>query len=102
MESFEFKNSVSITMRLLSSLRPVTVKLQKCSSDILKVYAQLSDVQLDLELLKLNCEEEFHIWFEEVAKFAEILAVDVSVPRVVTRHAHAHAQGISGDSPEEY
>ena len=76
---------MTITMRLLSSLRPVTVKLQKHSSNILKAYAQLSDVQLDLELLKLSCGEEFHIWFEEIAKFAETLPVDVSVPRGVMR-----------------
>ena len=78
MESFEFIVAASITMRLLSSFRLVTVSLQKHSSNIFKAYTQLSDVELDLELLKLNGEQEFHIWFEELAKFAQTLAVDVS------------------------
>ncbi len=86
LETFEFIVSASITMRLLSSVRPVTVKLQKRSTDILKAYGQLSDVQLDLELIKINCEEEFHMWFQEIITFAELLNVDVAVPRVVGRH----------------
>ena len=67
---------------LLSSLRPVTVKVQKRSSDILKAYAQLSNVQLDLDLLKLDCDEEFHIWLEEIVKFAKTLASSPGSPIV--------------------
>ena len=57
-------------------------------------------MQLDLELLKLNCEEEFYIWFKEIVKFAKTLAVDVSVPRVVTRQVLRG--NVPRDSPEEY
>ncbi len=98
MATFEFIVSSSVTMRLLSSLRPVTVKLQKRSTDILKAY-ELTDVQLYLELLSTNCEE-FHSWFEEIVQFSESLNVDVSVPRIVGRQIYRG--NIPGDSPEAY
>ena len=44
-------------------LRGLTVKLQKGSKDILQAYDQVSDVQLELELMKENCKEEFRmVW----------------------------------------
>ena len=58
-----------------------------------------------MDLLKLNCEEQFHIWFEEIAKFAETLAVDVSVAGFVKRQVHrgkCPGGNVLGDSPEEY
>ena len=57
--SFEFLVAFNITMRVLTILRSLTVKLQKKSNDILAAYELVSTVQLDLELLKTNCEEEF-------------------------------------------
>jgi len=57
-------------------------------------------VQLDLELIKLNCEEEFHILFEEITEYAKSLDVDVAVPRIVGRQIHRG--NIPGDSPEAY
>ena len=49
-------------MTILGSLRGLTVKLQKRSVD---AYEQISEVQLELELMKLNCEEELHLLFEK-------------------------------------
>ena len=59
--TFELLISSSIAMRLQSSLRSLTVKLQKQSKNILQAYDQVSDVQLELERMKENCEEEFHL-----------------------------------------
>ena len=53
-------------MRVITSLRSLTVKLQKKSNDILAAYELVSTVWLDLELLKSNCEEEFHQLFGEI------------------------------------
>ena len=44
-------------MKLLSSLRGLTVKFQKQSKDILAAYDQVADVQLELELLKIKFRE---------------------------------------------
>ncbi len=60
LNSFAFLVAFNITMRILTSLHSLTVKLQKASNDILSVYMLVTDVQLDLELMKVNCEEEFH------------------------------------------
>ena len=56
--NFQFLVSFYVTMTVLSSLRGVTVKLQKRSTDILRAYEQVSEVQMELELMKVNCEEE--------------------------------------------
>ena len=94
---FDFLVSFFITMTVLSSLRGVTVKLQKTSTDILKAYEQVSEVQLELELLKVNCEEEFHLLFEKVCTFAETLDIPVSVTRIVARQTHR--SNIPSDTP---
>ena len=74
--SFEF----CITMRILSSLRSLTVNLQKRANDILAAYEHISDIMLELELLKTNCEEEFHSWFDEIKTFADNLSIPVCTP----------------------
>ena len=49
--------AASITMRLLSVLRGVTLELQSHYIDILKSHELVSDFHLEIHLLKLNCEE---------------------------------------------
>ena len=46
-------------MRLLSTLHSVTVKLQHQSLDIISGYKQISDVQNEFGLLRINIDEEF-------------------------------------------
>lgn len=92
--NFEFIVSFYVTMTLLSSLRGVTVKLQKRSQDVLMAYELASDVQLELELMKVNCDDEFHLLF------AQLLDIAVSVPRVVARQVHR--SNIPADNPEDY
>ena len=55
---------------------------------------------MNLELLKTNCEEEFHLWFNEVKTLADELDIAVSTPRITARQVH-HAN-IPADNPEEY
>ena len=98
--SFEFLTVFSITMRVLSILRCLTVNLQKRSHDVLTAYGHVSDVQLELEMLKVNCEDEFCTWFEEIKSFAEILDIAVSIPRITARQAHR--ANVPADTPEVY
>ena len=58
--SFEFLVTFNVVMKVLSSFNSLTVNLQKKSNDIVTAYEYVLDVQLKLELLKTNCEEEFH------------------------------------------
>ena len=98
--SFEFLVTFNVTMRVLSSLRFVTVKLQKKSSDILAAYEHVSEVMLDLELLKMNCEEEFRLWYHEIKTLADELNITVATPRIAARQVHR--SNIPADSPEAY
>ena len=98
--NFECLVSFYITMTVLSSLRGVTVKLQKQSEDILVAYEQVADVQLELELIKVNCQEEFHLLFQNIMKFAESINVSVSVPSVISRQVHR--SNTPADNPEDY
>lgn len=41
-----------------------------------------------MELLRTNCEEEFHSWFKEVKTLAEELDIPVSSPRITSRQVH--------------
>ena len=95
----EFLVSFLITMKVLSILQGVTVKLQQ-RSDVLKVYELVSDVQMELELLKTSCDDEFHSWFDITVKFGEPLGIFASMPRIHTRQLHRG--NIPDDSAEVY
>ena len=87
-------------MRILTSLRSLTVKLQKQTNDVLAAYKHVSSVHLDLELLKSNCEEEFHQWCDEMTTLANEFNISVSTPRIASRQVHR--SNVPGDSPESY
>ena len=74
--------AASITMRLLSVLRGITVTLQSRYRDILMAHELISDVHLELHLLKLNCEEEFHKCYTEITGLGSSLNIAVSMPRI--------------------
>ena len=62
-------------MRLLSTLRSVTVKLQHRSLDIIGAYEKITAVQNEFELLRINIDEEFYTLFKEVV---ELLFVKIN------------------------
>ena len=90
--SLEFVVAFNIIMRILSSFYFLTVKLQKQSSDVLAAYEHMSSIQLDLELLKNNCEEEFHLWFhlwiDKMTILANKLNILVSTSQTASRQVH--------------
>ncbi|ORU94881.1 MAG: hypothetical protein A6F71_09870 [Cycloclasticus sp. symbiont of Poecilosclerida sp. M] len=98
--SSEFIVTFLTTMRILSSLRCLTINLQKKVNDILAAYDHVSDVQMEFELLRVNCEEEFHSWFAEIKEFAEKQNTPIRAPRIVSRQVHR--DNIPADTPEAY
>ena len=98
--SFQFLVSFSIAMRIFSCLRSLTINLQKKTHSILTAYEHVSDVQLEFELMKTNCEEEFHSWFEEIKTFADSLDISVSIPRTASRQVHR--SNVPAETPEVY
>ena len=87
-------------MRILSSLHFLTIKLQKKSNDILAAYEHVSNVQMELEMLKSNCEEEFHLWFSEIMSLADDLNIPIATPRITARQLHRG--NLPADNPETY
>ena len=87
-------------MNIFSILRGMTIKLQKQCQDILAAYELTSDVQLDLELLRANSEEEFHIWFQDIKKLADDEDIAVVIPKLALRQASR--SNTPADSPEVY
>ena len=55
---------------------------------------------MNVELLKTNCEEEFHLWFNEVKTLTDELDIAVSTTRITARQVHL--ANIPAYSPEEY
>ena len=98
--SFEFLVTFRVTMRILKSLQCLTITMQKKPNSIIAAYEHVPGVQLELELLRSNCEEEFHIWFSEIKTLADDLNVPVSTPRITSKQVHR----VTGptDSPEIY
>ena len=97
--SFEFFITFCITMRVLSSLRSLTIKLQKKTIDIIGVYEHVSEVQIELELLS-NCEEEFTVWYSVIKSLADDLNIPVTTPRIASRQVHR--ANVPAESPETY
>ena len=90
----------NITLRILSFLCLLTIKLQKKSNDVLAAYELVFTVWLDIELLKSNCEKEFHLWFGEMTTLAEKLYISASTPRIAPRQVHCF--NAPADTPECY
>ena len=68
LSSFKFFIAISITMRLLSTVRSVTVKLQYRALDVVRAYELVGDVLNEFESLKINVDEKFHSWFTEIVQ----------------------------------
>lgn len=98
--SFQFLVAASITMRILSLLRGITVKLQRSYSDILKAHELVSEVHSNLHIFKINCEIEFHAWYSEIVTLAESQNITVSTPRIAQRQAHR--ANVPAETPEIY
>ena len=60
----------------------------------------VSDVQLELELLKTNCEEEFHLWFSEIKTLVDEFKISVATPQTTARQVHR--SNIPAEIPETY
>ena len=111
LQSFEFFVTFQVTLRVLSSLRSLTIKLQKKSQDTLiklqkksqdtlAAYEEVGGVMSYFKVLKTNCEEEFHHWYTDITVLAEKLCITINTPRIAVRQAHQ--SNIPADSPEVF
>jgi AraC-like DNA-binding protein len=83
-----FLVSSQLLMAILSLLRVVTVKLHGRSNDILKAYELVSEVHMELSLLRQNVDDEFSTMFQEIVQRAREFGLEITVPRTVGKQCH--------------
>lgn len=86
--SFEFIVTFVSTMKVLAYIKPITVKLQKRSMDVIKAYSMINDVLRELKEAREEDETTFSEWFKECEQLANSVGTDPSVPRTVARQKH--------------
>ena len=72
--SFPFIISFIVTMNSMSIIKPISIKLQKRCTDIVKSYIDVKDVLHELRAVRQS-EEMLHSWFVQ----AEAIAFKVGV-----------------------
>ena len=84
----------------MAVIKPLSIKLQKCTNDVVKEYGMVTEVRRELDEVRETVEDSFHRIYEQCAQMAEHVGVEPSVPRTNGRQAHRSNQPHS--TPEEY
>ena len=82
--SFPFIVSFIVTMNLMSIIKPVSIKLQKRCTDIVKAYTNVKDVLNEFRCV-CQSEEMLHSWFVQAEAIALKVDVVSEVPRVFSQ-----------------
>ena len=77
--SFDFLMSLTTTANALASLRPLTIKLQRRSWDIVKAYKLVRATVKDLERVRAN-EEIMGEWFQQASTLATVSRYRTTCP----------------------
>lgn len=83
------------------NLHSLTINLQEKTIDILAAYEHVPEVHLELELMKSNCEEEFHIWFSDIKTFTDYLNTLLALHKLLQDN-FTEQMIDPADSPETY
>ena len=97
--SFTFITSFIITMNVMSVIRPISVKLQHRSYDIVKAYNKVKCVIEALWKLR-SSDAMLHSWYSQAKDLADSIGVVSEVPR--TAGHQQHRDNVEHNSVEEY
>ena len=98
--SFQFLVSLTVTMKILSVIKPISVKLQRKSNDIVKAYNMISETEKELKEMRDNADVVFKRWYEYAVEISSDLGTEPSAPRTASRQQHR--ANAPNDTPEEY
>ena len=87
-------------MKTLAVIKPVSIKLQKKSNDIVKAYNMIAETEKELGQMRNNADTVFKAWYENAVALGSDLGTEPSVPRTASRQRHR--DNTPHDSPEEY
>ena len=79
--SFTFIVSFIVTVNAMSIIKPISVKLQIKSSDIVKAYMDITEVINELSSVH-ESEDMLHSWYEQAESLAQEIGVIPEVPHV--------------------
>ncbi len=65
-------------------IKPLSIKLQNRTNDVVYAYSKIKDVIEELKLIRAN-EELLHLWYEQAKSQAGSIGVEPQVPRIVGR-----------------
>lgn len=97
--SFSFIISFIVTRNAMSIIKPISVKLQYTSNDIVKAYNRVEEVVKELHGIR-NDESMLHSWYAEAESLAGKVDVVPQVPRTASRQQHR--DNVQHGSTEEY
>ena len=83
--SFQFLVSLIVGMKTLAVIKPVSIKLQKKSNDIVKAYNMIAETEKELRQMRNNADTVFKTWYENAVALGSDLGTEPSVPRTASR-----------------
>lgn len=98
--SFQFLIALIVTMKTLAVIKPISIKLQKKSNDIVKAYCMITETEKELNEKRDEAEAVFKRWYSNAVELSSDLDTEPSVPRTVSRQQHR--ANAPHDTPEEY
>ena len=97
--SFEFLVPLVAASNALSSVRPLSVKLQRKAQDIVKAYSLVSSTIAVLKHLRAS-DDEVGEWYEQARLLGEFVGSEPRVRRITGRQQHR--ENVESSTPEEY
>lgn len=97
--SFDFIVAFITTMKILAFVKPISIKLQKRSNDVIKAYGMVDEVLKELKDVR-NSDATFSEWYAECEKLGTDVGTQPAVPRTVARQRHRC--NVQYSTPEEY
>lgn len=97
--SFGFILSFVVTMNAMAIIKPVSIKLQYKTNDIVYAYSKIKEVISELDSIR-SSENILHMWYVQSEEIAGEVNVVPQVPRVASRQIHR--ANVDHESPEQY
>ena len=85
--TFSFIVSFVATMNVMAIIKPISVKLQSVSNDIVKAYSAVQSVITELSSLR-GSDTMLHDWYSQAEALAKEVNVSPQVPRTTGRQRH--------------
>lgn len=105
LECSSFLLCFKILLEVLSSLRPLSVKLQMQAMDVFYAYSEIKGVIKTLAKMRDDSEKEFKVIFDETSRLGKDIhgsSFALQKPRTTGRQMHRNNVQNTTDSAEEY